>query len=149
MNQIKLTLFFLFSAFSWSSLDSILEVNGGKVGSKSDVESRLKDTELFFFLGLNISYVFVTLVGAMVIGGTHSLIVLYQHRCTAAIVNRIYCWLLLFCYEGRLTFLVGIGTTGGKLDSLISIPESWQLSFDMVSSSSSIFSTCSSCIEEE
>lgn len=72
MNQIKLTLFFLFSAFSWSSLDSILEVNGGKVGSKSDVESRLKDTELFFFLGLNISYVFVTLVGAMVIGGTHS-----------------------------------------------------------------------------
>jgi hypothetical protein len=61
------------SAFSESSFDSEQLVDKGSPLSASELESRLNETELVFFLaGLSVSLVPETFVGAMVMGGTQS-----------------------------------------------------------------------------
>ena len=61
------------SAFSESSFDSEQLVDSGTPVSASELESKLNETELVFFLaGLSVSLLPETCVGAMVIGGTQS-----------------------------------------------------------------------------
>lgn len=69
-----ITLFLrLSAALSVSSLVSALFGNCAAVGSASELESKLNDTELFFFRdGLSVVSEVEICVGAIVIGGTQS-----------------------------------------------------------------------------
>jgi hypothetical protein len=85
------------SAFSESSFDSEQLVDKGSPLSASELESRLNETELVFFLaGLSVSLVPETFVGAMVMGGTQS----FESTMSASL------------------YFLGCGAMGGTLDSL-------------------------------